>query len=113
MVKVIVRIILTSEPLPDVVGREVATVGHRELSVSLQTNLQCRLVHDGSRAGHVEALRTKLEAPRGGGDTPVVIASPPDVDEAGGRPDDSGRDVIVHSPGPRGRGIWRILISRP
>ena len=103
---------VVSQVLPDVVGREVPTVGHRELPLSLQTNLQCRLVHDGSRAGHVEALRTELVEPRGGGDTPVVIASPPDVDEAGGRSDDSGRDVIVPSLGPRGRGIWRILISR-
>ena len=112
IVRMIVRIILTSEPLPDVVCREVATVGHRELSLSLQSNLQCGLVDDGSGPGHVETLRTELVEPAGGGDTPVVSASPPDVDEAGGGPDYSRSDVIVASPGPRGRRIWRILIPR-
>ena len=47
-------------------------------------------MHYRSRPGHVETLRTELVESRGGGDTPVVIASPPDVDEAGGRTDDSG-----------------------
>lgn len=98
--------------LPDVVGREVPTVGDRELSLSLQTNLECWLVDDGSRPGHVESLRTELVEPGGGGAAPVVITSPADVDEAGGRPDDSGRDVIVPSLAPWRRGIWRILIPR-
>ena len=98
--------------LPHVVCREVTTVGHRELSLSLQANLQCRLVYDRSRPGHVESLRTELVEPGGGGDTPVIMPSPPDIDETGGRPDDSGSDVIVPSLPSRGRRIWRILISR-
>ena len=90
----------------------MATVGHRELPLSLQANLQCRLVDDWSRPGHVESLRTELVESAGGGDAPVVIACPPDIDETGGGSDDSGCDVIVPSLGPRGRRVWRILIPR-